>query len=264
MAKPKEKWTSEAAMLTAFCDVVSRMGFRCVPEAGGHDLLLVVGETLSPDGYIRPPECLEPGDVVAVEGKLGCSITLLRQCIPPHRWRHEGAGADFYACVVPSYDSDFMEVADALDVAVWTMAPQPTEAWRRAHHRGLGCFDLRHGQRCFPKSRVEVPFLDVVITPGQPSPRALTPWKVAAVQLCLLGMTRDLTPEDFRPTPVRPRTFLDRSWMTVATTQGRSTATWKLLDRFSRPDVVYPEIVAAIEAQATGVAPVVFTLQTSE
>jgi hypothetical protein len=247
--RAQPKWGSEAAMLVAFADVMRAMGFRVVPEACGHDVILVAGPELCDHGYVRVPSAIEPGDTVAVEGKLRGSLEVLRQAVPPFRHRGVGAektpAADFYAVVVPEYYSDFEAIANALDVCTWTMLPDGAHGWKGAR---LGRFDVPHAARVVGHPPLAVPSIDVAITPGCPSPRALTPWKIAAVRLCLLGEQRDLSAADFAGTPVRPRTFVDRRWMERASGKGQH-ATWRLLDAKGRPDQEYPEIAAAIVAQ---------------
>lgn len=253
------KWESEAAMLVAFMAEARAMGFRVVPEACGHDLVLVVTEPLRrPPGSHRILPDVEVGDVIAVEGKLRASITLLRQVTPPFRRRWgctSPATADFYAAVIPGYDSDFEEAAHALGAAVWVMRPGRPKAdrWDYDHAPILASFDLRDELRCVGYGRLAVPDLDVDITPGCPSPRQVTAWKIAAVRLCLLGLTRELVNADFVDAKVNRRRFVDSGWVTVRR-EGR-VGFYILADVQGRPDRVYPEIVAAIEAQ--GAPPVV-------
>ena len=252
--KATAKWESEAAMLTAFTEIARGMGFRVVPEACGHDLILVAGAELKPPGrYQHFPDAVEPGDVIAVEGKLRGSVEVLRQALPPHRrtWTNAAdvAAADFYAVVIPDYDSDFLDVATGIDVSVWTMCPASgsEEHWTRRPAE-LKRFEVRHGSRVVGHPRLDVPTLDVEMPAGVPAPRKLTPWKIAAVRLCLLGAQRDLTAADFVGTPVSVRSLEDRRWITRVSGRGKS-AVFRLADHPGRPDRVYPEIVAAIAVE---------------
>lgn len=254
MKRVTAKWESEAAMLTAFAELARTMGFRVVPEACGHDLLLVAGDELrGPNRYEPAPDAIEPGDVIAVEGKLRGSVTALRQALPPYRRKFErmsdpSSAADFYAVVIPERDDDFESIAIALDVSVWVMRPPQGDPEHWGHRPAeLQWFNVRHGSRVVGHPRLDVPALDVAITPGLPAPRRLTPWKVGAVRLCLLAAQRPLTVEDFARTPVSVRSLADRGWITR---EGRGkTATFRLLEHPTRPDLAYPEIAAAIVAQ---------------
>ena len=246
-----DKWASEAEMMAAFVVAATSVGFRCVPEAGGHDLLLVAVRETSAT-YTR--HSIEPGDVIAVEGKLRDSLTVLRQAMPRHRTRakEDRPSADFYAVVVPSAGPDFREVADALDILVWQF-PRPIirpSAWPGMNPARPPDLNIAATERyrCLGHPRIQVTDLDVDITPGMPSPRALTPWKLAAVKLCLLGLTRELTSADFKDTPVAHRTFTDNGWMRLTGRDGRQ-GRYALTDHPRRPDLEYPEIVAAIVAK---------------
>lgn len=211
-------------------------GWRVCPETAGHDIVLVVGQDCG-DGN------LEPGDQIAVEGKLSANVKVLAQALPSDSRAHAPRrGTDWYAVCVPNSDADFRDVASALGIVVLRVYPErhpldpcPLDALEQAPSR----------MRCSGTTRLALPDLDVVMAAGKPSPRALTPWKISAVRLCILGQSRDLTTDDFRPTPVRHRTFLDRGWMTPRGRVGR-VCSYTLCDHSGRPDRAYPEIVAAI------------------
>lgn len=251
------RWESEAAMLASFTARARGQGFRVVPEACGHDLVLVAAE------HPHLPPWAEPGDVVAVEGKLRASLTLLRQAIPPVRRDRTSAdvvSADFYAVVVPGIDSDFRDVAEALGVAV-VAEPVPhaalttdygrrIELERLAETGGVERIHIPGGFRQIGCRRPAVPEIDVEMPAGCPSPRSLSPWKIEAVRLCLVGLRRELASEDFQG-EVKSRTFLDRRWMAVTRREGRKayyTLTTSTMFGL-RPDLAYPEIAAALLAR---------------
>lgn len=286
MKRPSPKWESEAAMLTAFVAEAKAMGFRVLPEACGHDLVLVAPDVLPERrGYAMFPEAIAPGDCIAVEGKLRATIEVLRQAIPPdRRERHGGrchrptgidglefcgtcqgctwmrgddtaTALDFYAVVIPDGADtwDFRIVAAALGVCVWTMrAPipaDPGDRWSREAPAALMLFDVLPGARVLGRQRPAIPELDVDMVAGTPAPRRLTPWKIAAVRLCLLGMERDLTTADFAAhPPCTARSLVDRGWAELVGRTGR-TGVYRLTDSPTRPDRAYPEIAAAIRAQ---------------
>lgn len=247
--KTKEpKWESEAAMLAVFVEAAKSQGWRCYPETCGHDLILVAGPDVD-------PRCkAEPGDVVAVEGKLSLSMTVLRQALPP--WRNayaagtERKSADFYAVVVPHGcgGGDPGVVAMALCIHVWEVRPARV-VYDRPYPAEVGLLHLCDDYRCVGAPALEVHGLDVDMPAGLPSPRGITPWKINAVRLCLLGSTRSLTHDDFRHTLVRPRSFIDHGWMQVVSGVGK-TAVFELVDAPTRPDRVYPELVAALAGEA--------------
>lgn len=238
-------------MFRAFVSEMRACGFRAVPEACGHDLLLVAGERTRDAARGRWSAALdvEPGDVIAVEGKLRPTAAVLRQALPPHR-RRDSSGraspaADFYAVLVPEWDADFGEVAAALDVCVAVMGAPTRWSFGGERPPEILRWAFPDRARVVGHPPLPVPDLDVDMDAGRPSPRALTPWKIAAVRLCLLGLSRELTEADFASGPVRKRTFVDRDWIRLVRREGRA-GVYALTDRETRPDLAYPEIVDAL------------------
>lgn len=240
------KWATEADMLMAFMAEAKACGFATHAECCGHDLILVAGpdtaDLMRQRHYLHSD--IEPGDYVAVEGKLHRTVTVLRQATPPHRRRWESTAAtaaDFYAVVVPVREADFEDVARAMDIHVVSIEPAIPDKYRP--HPKVNGFAFSNAHRVVGYPRPKLPGLDVGLTPGVPSPRSLTPWKIAAVELCML--TRDIVAADFKNSPVSPRSFLDRGWLERVSGRG-DTAVYRLLPDARRPDAVYPEIVAAL------------------
>lgn len=230
----KHAWTSESSMLSYVMRRMEGLGWRSYPESCGHDLILVAGPNATTHEI---DAAVEPGIVIAVEGKLQASLGLLRQATPPwrkERWKggtSDVPHADYYVACLPLRSPEFGEVADALGICVWT-----TREERHLDNQ----LDPNH--RCLGFARLPVPAVRVEVVPGTAAPRAVTPWKLAAVALCLRGVERGaLTREDWEVhSVVNRRTFLDRGWCE------RDGKHWRILDSPTRPDRVYPEIVAAL------------------
>lgn len=233
-------------MFAAFIADAERLGFTAYPESCGHDLVLragpniAVAESWQADG-------LAEGDTIAVEGKLHPNVAVIEQALPPwHRVYDPTAktrSADWYAVLVPASDSAFRAVAAAVGVLVWTRAPD-----RAAAHR----WDVTTWQPTgWPAEHRVTGFLPLDLPPpvrmaaGLPAPRAVTPWKVDAVRLCLRG--GQLRTSDFRGTRVRAPTFVQRGWMREVSRDGRH-AVYELTDAVDRPDLAYPEIADALRA----------------
>lgn len=252
--KPKANpWKTEAEMLGVLMADARRLGFDVYPETAGHDLLL-----RAPAG--REDTGLCAGDVVAVEGKLRANSTVLRQAMPPfrRRWWSGARGADFYAVALPGHDDDFAAVAAGLGIEVILVRPagEKVQGWSTRVHPATYFEGIRwHEGNRTGLQPLDLPVLRVEIEAGTPAPRVVTPWKVDAVKLCLGAAARggELRSEDFRGSlHVRHRTFLDRGWMQLVRREGR-VSTWMLVDAPDRPDRAYPEIVAALAAQAGAV-----------
>jgi hypothetical protein len=240
---PKPKWGSEAEMLAAFTTRAQAQGWRCYGESCGHDVIMVMQSAAEAEWL-----GIAVGDTVAVEGKLQLSATVLRQAMPAWRRFHFQPGrtrsADFYAVVVPDFTPDAKALAEALGITVWRQMPPRPEY---PHHNTTGRLALDDDTRCVGALPLELPAVCVDVAAGCPSPRQVTPWKLEAVRLCLLGQQRALVADDFRLSRVRPRSFLDRRWMQVVSGSGKDVA-WRLVDSETRPDRVYPEITAAVLA----------------
>lgn len=240
----RERWASETAMFAAFIAQVEPLGLRPYHETAGHDLVLLVTDAWQP----RPHCDLVAGDQVAIEGKLDTNVHLLYQALPPSRgrWNHV-LGHDFYAILAPFRSSEYADIARALGIVPIDLEPRDLEPkWHGDLGWTLPTFpdEFRHygTRRELPAVRVQLPGGAA----GSPSPRTATPWKIAAVQLCLRGTGAELTTADFKAAHhVRHRTFLEQGWMVPDRREGRSWV-YRLVDHPTRPDVQFPEIVAAL------------------
>jgi hypothetical protein len=242
-------------MFADFIAAATLAGFTARPESCGHDLILqapAAAENRHPHG-----DGLEGGDIIAIEGKLRPCLEVLHQALPPFRsfrvgWNsgEELRSADFYAVLIPGTPSQkFRELAHALGIVVLCWPPPKARRWRPA---GVSAWsDYWHERwsdeyRCYGRP-LDLPPV-VVQAAGEPAPRRVTPWKLDAVRICLRHATGQLRAKDFGNTTVRPRTFVDRGWMRVVGRDGRA-AIYELVEHPTRPDVVYPEIVAAVRAE---------------
>ncbi len=278
---PVPKWPSEAAMMAVFQAEAKAWGFRVYPESGGFDLLLeVTAETVervegpgmpSTHPFRRFRGELEVGDVLAIEGKLRGSFEVLCQAMPPSSGRPEwvtdwSAAADWYAVVVPETPAGFEAVAMACGVIVVSCLPERTDPLRYRSGPAVlpaGVERMSHvdgSMRVTGYNRIAVPRVEVEMAGGHSSPRAVTPWKIGAVELCLIAARRPLTREDFKRRQVTPVSLVRSGWVAC---EGRGpTARWSLTGRGveriepdergrlvqarRRPDIDYPEIVAAL------------------
>ena len=234
-------------MFAAFVGLVEPLGLLPYPESCGHDLVLEVSERFPHRGGTA--DALEVGDLVAVEGKLRANLHLLAQAAPHDRGYRANLrmACDFYAVLSPApCGGDFGDLARMLGIVQIQLSPEALEGrrgWRLPpfldEHRAFGT-------RPTLPPRVQMPA-------GSPSPRSITPWKVAAVRLCLRGTGAELRSEDFKADDsrgnVRPRTFVERGWMVPDRREGRAYV-YRLVDSPTRPDVAYPEVAAALRERA--------------
>lgn len=225
-------------MFAAFIATVKADGWLVYPECCGHDLVLVAGPAVRLDDHSG----IETGDVVAIEGKLRANLAVLSQALPRSHRSHVKRAADWYAVLVPGVDGAFLEIAQALGIQVLVF--QRDTCRQRHGLRGAWAPELR----VTGFDRLPVPSVQVELTPGQPGPRLVTPWKLGAVRLCVTAASRpgnQLTSADFKTERVSVPSFQRNGWLEVSGRAGRITI-YRLLDAPGRPDKAYPELLAAL------------------
>lgn len=276
------KWATEAAMMAVVQADARAWGFRVYPESGGHDLLLeVTDRTIEriEDEHNRAASIhfpvsyhpfwalrshVEAGDVFAIEGKLRATFEVLEQAMPRGRRvsdyiTEKARAADFYAIVVPGTPAHFDAVAAACGIIVMT-CPCPSD-WEHAEPAGIKTISSVTGDmRVVGWQRLQVPKIEVEMSAGHAAPRAITPWKVGAVELCLIAAHRPLRRADFKARNVSEISLSRNGWVACSgrgpnaawTLTGKGAeriepdATGRLVRGPRRPDLEYPEIVEAL------------------
>jgi len=234
------KWKTEAEMFASFQRWATAAGWVCYPETAGYDLVLVATAAVTDPG-------VEPGDTVAIEGKLRPNVEVLGQAAPPRvrrSWDAARPEPHFSAVLVPKCTPEFRDVAGLLGVSVIVWPDDPLPPSRRSP------FQLLLLDRDPAAGGLPLPEVRVDMVAGHPSPRPVTRWKLAAVRLCLAALAdpqHHIRRSDFVHAGVEPRLWLDRGWMERV--GGTKPAVYRLLDAPGRPDRLYPEIVAALAAQ---------------
>lgn len=237
-------------MFDAFMADARAAGWICYPESCGRDLVLRAGPELDLEVWYG----IEHGDTVAIEGKMHATLKLLSQALPPwHQLyppRVATAGADWYAVLVPSCSREFRTLAIAVGVMAFVF---PSESSQRQ----------RWERRDWP-TEYRVPGVrpldlppPVIMQAGLPGPRAVSRWKVEAVRLCLLALSRErreLRTSDFLGTRVRVPTFQRNGWVVYLGRDGRDHI-YQLSDDPTRPDLAYPELVTALREEEAAAAP---------
>jgi hypothetical protein len=252
-APTRPKWNSEAEMFASYVAIHRDLGFAIYPECCGYDLVMVAPDPL-PElpgkwGTTKDWGALRPGDQIAIEGKLQGNLKLMWQSVPPLR-QHEinqrvrksaptPASAHWYVALAPKFSEEFLRISVLLGVVAVMHGPEDATVGRRTYRTGW----YPAHQRIDTDKPLDLPSVCVDIIPGQAAPRSVTPWKLSAVRLCLLGSDgRVLTREQVG---TLERNFIENKWL-QKTGRGRS-ATYRLLEHDKRPDIVYPEIVAALQ-----------------
>jgi hypothetical protein len=215
---------SEAALCDVLAERAKREGFRVVPECSGWDMILVEPET---------------EEQIGVQAKLRAGLDVLGQSIVAPRRR----SPDVVAVLVPAVTVPFSRIASELRIGVFT--PRNLRA-------GLGpVWMLRSGpRREIVAGRCWVPpvGVEVEIPAGVPSPRTISPWKLAAARLCLrLRAGEVLTRSDFASAGVRVDNWIRaKQVVRVDGERGRYVIGGPEVGGLPLPDERMPEVVEAI------------------
>lgn len=231
---------SEHELCSFFTEGARAQGWLVYPETAGFDLLLVATDKV---GGPRVKE----GDQVGIEAKMRGNVTVLRQALPGNRG---GTAPHFFAVLVPTATWDFRQVAQRLGIAV-------LETWRKDVYGS--------GRRIMPKLALRLstyyryegcdpcwtPGVQIDVSAGVSSPKSITPWKIAAVKLCLRAKRYGtITSEDFREAGISSAVFKKNGWVRAVGKVGR-LLTYAIQDDAAPPHILYPEIAAAIAKEGS-------------
>lgn len=220
-------FASEAELCAVLRSAAEAAGWAFYPETGGWDAILV----------------LEDETQVGVQAKLRANVDVLAQAIVPPRL----AGPDIHAVLVPSCSRAFQDVAHELGFIVLIgdrlrRKPDPDI-------RGVGAYVgeryLEHSVRKAPRAihlpgRCWLPPFVPNSPAGVPSPRSVTPWRVAAAKLCAeLRKGYEPTNAELRERGLAPSTWVRRWIEPVAGTRPRR---YRLIPGVTLPDVAFPDI----------------------
>lgn len=233
----KFKWGSESDMCEAFIAQYKAAGWAAHAEQFGFDFVLV-----SP-----------VGERIGVEAKLQTTVGVLHQAIS-----REDGFVHFRAVLVPHPTDDFVRVARRLKIHVFRMPSTAHELfWRE--RAGLQPLEVDRPPAAAMRWCHEVrgELLRVAVRglrPGAPAPRAVTRWKVQAVQFCLSQGKRTFTRKEFDSSAkVDMSRWVKYGWINQVGDEvrnGRSVHIYQLTDHHERPDLQYPELADAIRATA--------------
>lgn len=228
----------EADLCADFKAAVEHCGWTVYPETAGWDLLLV-----GPEGV-----------QVGVEAKLRGNVDVLAQAVGLIGWpdpHHKGP--DYHAVLVPKASERFCVIARHLHILVFT----PRKIGDVYFQLQLNSLTNIHDPLCWSHHRpCWTPPVPIDVPAGVPSPSSISPWKVAAVRLCLrLDQRGFVTSHDFTElklnfSPMWRRDWL-RSWGRIKVPNGKG-GTVTLMRYVRRPGAKlpseqFPEIATALE-----------------
>ncbi len=228
----------EEELCAEFKDVVEGLNWVVYPETAGWDLLLV------------GPEGLQVG----VEAKLRGNVDVLAQAVGSDAWPGEGRkGPDYRAVLVPQASSAFDTIARLLHVVVFD-AQDIHKPYFAMFLRGLS--DYNHYMCWRPSRACWMPPVPINVPAGVPSPASISPWKVAAVQLCLRLRQRGfVTSRDFSEFKIAFSPAWRNNWLqawgriSMPSAKGRAAMLMRYIPRpgAKLPDVLFPEIATALQ-----------------
>lgn len=212
-----------------FAEAAAAKGWTVYPETSGCDLLLVATDRVTTRGC-------RPGDQIAVQAKLRANVEVLAQALPDLR---ASSGPAFTAVLVPKCTREFRAVARRLGVLVISAAKL---------RGGPITFDwVNDTTRLEYSVPLWTPDVEVWTDPGVAAPKSITPWKMAALRLCVVAMNQGyLLASDFKSARVSMTVWRRKKWIHDSGLRIGKQARYVLVDEKSPPHVLYPEVFASI------------------
>lgn len=231
---PAGMFGSEEELCSSFIEVARAAGYQVHPECGNWDLLIV---------------CRETGDQIGLHAKLKPNVAVLAQALTNERL----PGPVIHAVLVPVATAEFLFVAKRLRLLV-------LEGVR------LDSLNLREVFAKAPRwahpEREWAPEVEISARSGVPSPRKITKWKLAAVDLCLRARVRGyVTRAEMKELNLRMGWWLNPKYGAVLARRvvdgKRKRGEYVLRDPSSPlvPDYRFPEVVEALQKRGHLAAP---------
>lgn len=250
------RYESESELCSQFIDHARSKGFKVYCETADFDLLLVV----TPE-VLKHTALFTPGEQIGVHAKLLPNVAVLYQALPRARGPVlDKVGPDYYAILVPNATDEFVFVARKLGITVYTASWSKSTWWRGTAQfvtkgtprvdfgltdSGFTYKKMEHKERCW------TPEVEVNIPAGTKAPVQLTPWKMAAVKLCITGVKKGyLTTQDFADAKISMSRWSQKGWVQPGEwvkENGKRLKSYLLQDDNKPPHLLYPEVVVALE-----------------
>lgn len=226
-----DPFKSEAALCAAFMETARAQGLEVYPETSGWDMLVVDPGT---------------GEQAGIEAKKRANVDVLYQALGSE---HQ-AGPEVHAVLVPSASQAFARVAYELRIVSiqgWIF-DEETRRSQRSYTRAPVVRDILFDRtpRWVHPGPAWVPEVQVDLVAGAPSPRSLTPWKMAAVRMALrLRETGTVTRREILDAGMGWALWRDRWLEPTGEVRNRSTL-YRARPDAALPDVLYPAVAQAL------------------
>ena len=235
-----QSWRTESEMTIAFATRAKQLGFKVYPETSDFDLVLVA----TPEVCEFMPALLA-GDQIGIQAKLRANLEVLAQIAHPYSFGQvcpQLKQPHYRAVLVQDPSSHFRAVAANLGVVTLdadfivhcTSAPWG-KVFKSWHRRGVTA-----------AAPLWLPHIEAWTPPGVPAPKQITEWKMKAMQLCCIGVTRGyLTKEDFADAKVAISRWHQKKWITGYRC-GPNDYRYSLTPK--HPGTLYPDLFEQVKA----------------
>lgn len=267
-AQARKQFESESHLCSGLIEYARSKGFKAYAETSEFDVILVATEVSA-----KYAPLFAPGEQIGVHAKLKPGVEVLHQAMPRqygYHTRKAGTltkeGPHYYAILVPFATQEFVELAQRLGIYVMTALVRASAFSHIGYSHGdlaplpgYGLVaDTRRAQRgyTFTYQRMDhitpcwVPEVEVETPAGVKSPRQITPWKMAAVRLCVLGLEKGyLTTVDFKAAKVDMSRWFQKGWIKAhdwVVENGKRMKRYVIDESKSPPHLQYPEVIEAL------------------
>lgn len=206
----------EVEVCQQFAEYAREDGWTVYPECGAWDLVLVWERDDEALGDIGP-RSVRYGDQVAVEAKTRANFKAICQCAdrgptPCSSTTYARATPNWIAVLAPSIPNGFGTVAGLIGyetIDLEAVEGRAADEWRRGPS-----WRPNSKHRMDPEKRLWTPPIVPDVAGGQPSPSALTPWRIAALRMCVVLRHRGwVSKHDFDDAGFGRGLWRDRRWI---------------------------------------------------
>lgn len=208
--KKVKPFATEVDLCAAFIAALPK-GWTNYNEVAGWDILL----SRDVDGF-----------QIGIQAKLKCNVRVVQQSLEEYRWAVMAPGPDCRAVLVPDGESDLAHIAAYLGITVIRMRVRGN--W----YGPLFLPNLPVAQDTIinedwyewaPAQRCRLPAYVPDVAAGAPAPIQLTPWKVKALKLLVLGERRGgVSRADFKFLGLDHRRWIHpNGWLRATETSGQ-------------------------------------------
>jgi hypothetical protein len=236
--KYQNPYNSENELCDVFIEHARGQGWKIYPETANWDILIAKNIQ------------------IGIQAKLKDNVDVLSQACD---WNHKFSDISFNnpqphlkAVLVPRASIEFSKVAHALGLFViegtaieWNLAGEGK--WIKQIKANLDGYNKKY--LVAPKNLCWVPEIEIDVPAGVKSPKQITPWKVAAVKICIKLKDKGyLTSKDFKEAKLSMTLWKKKKWLLCSDTKDGKLAKYIRNPNAVLPDEKYPEITKVLKS----------------